>query len=249
MAEPSTPRNTDYTGVTKWIVIGVIAIVGLFALKQPLERLVDRTEEVKAGSFSLKTAHTVIGEINVSTEQVSRKEAKQADEQPGFEKYVSSDFMLAWPSTWMRYDVGIAQTAALYQQMGINATIHFYCRQKAVNKWGGSSNAYVASAPYDNSMEFTQQVEQYKLAVTQALHARIVSENIDPETKGATFILNFEMPSAYGDIMSLYQIQRFSYKDGQIFQLITTTLVDDKATQEELRSILNSFRIVRGVEA
>jgi hypothetical protein len=236
-------KSADYTGVTKWVVIGVVVIVALFVLKKPLEGFIHRTGEVEVtgNGVKIKTTQTAIGELKVSTEKVTQQEAsKIASELPGVKNTVNSNFSLTWPAeTWMRSDEEIPNYEAIITQYKPGASILLYCRQKKLNSLGGANNLFVMSLPFDNRYSFSDQVKA-DIAVNQQMYnAQYTTVEIDPETKGATLIYTYELNG-----IQLYQITRYAYKDGKIYGVLATTFADDVQGQAEVNQIVNSFRII-----
>ncbi|PZF71332.1 hypothetical protein [Taibaiella soli] len=243
---PTDTKRSDWVPVIKWLVIGVVILLALLIFKNPIARLLDRANDVefnpKEGVIAIKTTQTPVGELKVSSEKVSEVNAGSAvkADHPDFKNNVTSDYVLGWPpETWMRDDGYISTLQNGYTEMGVNAKVLMYCRQKVPNNMGFTANVFVTTMPYDNRYSFEDQVKQTERSLETYMNAQVVTDEIDAATKGATIIINFTFNG-----VSVYQIQRYGYKDGNIMQVVATTTVDDTAAQAQIKSIVNSFRIV-----
>lgn len=243
---PTDAKKSDVAAITKWLIIGVVILLALLIFKNPIGRLLDRATGVEInpakGVIAIKTTETPVGQLKVSSEKVTEGNAPSvmATEHPNFKSNVTSDYVLGWPpDTWMRDDGYVSNLQNGYNEMGVNATILMYCRQRVPNSMGFTANVFIATMPYDNSSSFEDQVKQTERSLETYMNARIITDEIDAATKGATIVINFTFNG-----ISVYQIQRFGYKNGNIIQLVATTTVDDVAAQGQIKSIVNSFRIV-----
>jgi hypothetical protein len=240
-------RSADWTGVTKWIVIGAVIVITLLILKKPIERLLDRAQEVQvdptSGNITIRTTQTAIGELKVSSEKVNEHQAEQIVQEKSTQRNaaIESDFMLTWPKgTWQKAPEFLPQLEEMYRGGGVEAEALLACRQTMPNSENFQSNVYIVRSPYNNAYSFETQMQANKAALMSTMgDARFLTEEIDPETKGATFIFTY---SYLG--VPCYQIQRYGYKNGYTYQLVATTTVADAESQAQIRTIVNSFRIV-----
>jgi len=242
----SETKRPEWAAITKWLVIGLVILLALLIFKNPIARLLDRASDVefnpKEGTIAIRTAQTPVGELKVSSEKVQEKNAGSivSAEHPGFKNNITNDYVIGWPpDTWMRDDSYISTLQNGYTEMGVNATVSMYCRQKLPNSSGFTANVFVSTMPYDNRYSFEDQVKQTEQSLEAYMNARIITDEVDAATKGATIVISFSFNG-----VSVYQIQRYGYKNGNIIQVVATTTVDDEAAQAQIKSIVNSFRIV-----
>ncbi len=240
-------KSSDWTGVTKWIVIGAVIVITLLILRKPLERLLDRAQEVQvdptSGNITIRTTQTAIGELKVSAEKVNGQQAEQIVNEKATQRNaaIESDFMLTWPKgTWQKAPEFLSQLEEMYKGAGIQAQALLACRQVVPNSENFQSNVYIVKSPYNNAYSFEEQMQASKeMLLSSMSSARFLTEEVDAETKGATFIFTYDYVG-----IPCYQIQRYAYKDGYTYQLVATTTVADTESQAQIRTIVNSFRIV-----
>lgn len=223
-------RSKMNAASTKWIVLGIVAIVFMVVFNKELKELISGAEEFTIGkdgiSIKAKTVKTPLGETVLSN--VAAVEPLGSAENVA---YVDSryDFQLDWPQdgSWIRDDymanmLGVSLYIRYHQSFG-----EFYPNVNVVIDNAGSitiEDLISASNPQFEQMG-------YKVEFTE----------VDEETNSAVQVLvNRNFPGG------LYQVQRYILKDGIAFIATASKLESDEAAfphmYEELGLILNSFQ-------
>jgi len=220
---------------TKWIVIGVIAVVFMIIFQDEIKHLLKNAEEVSVTAEGIKiktrTVETPLGKTVLSNKAV---EMETSAEQPNnINTYVDNinGFSLNWPQdgTWIRDDnmaanIGVAFFVHYYQSFGdftpnVNVTYEVI----------GNMNLEDWLAIGHNSL--------------QQMGWEIQNLEIDEELNaGVQVIRNRNYPGG------LFQIQRFILKDDVAYIATASKLEIDNTAfpnlYSEMGQILNSFQVL-----
>ena len=241
-------ENSNWAGVTKWLVIGVIAIVGIFVLKEPLGELIRKTEniEITESGFKLQTVQTVVGQVNVSGQTITMASiSSMENENDNSVSFVDNrqEYYLEWPKDrWKKDDEMLNYLKESFQLTEASLyTIDMVCTRTEPLENGITPNVNVLIGPAEN-VTIEQAVHEVKRGL---VGAEIIEEQYDKNTNGAILVYS-TYESEYTQT-ELYYIQRFVMQNNKTYIITATTpLSDDSGSKEELREILNSFKVISG---
>jgi hypothetical protein len=248
MADDNSKGNSpDWGAITKWLVLGVIALVLIFVLRQPLVTVVGGAQDIiiNKNGVEIHTAKTAVGEVKYSQEKIKTDDVARLEQADANTKvFVSNNhYVLAWPKdSWKKNDEQLQYLNDNYSSAGYR--FDMYCTRLMPSKSNFTPNVTVLIGPSDGST-MAQILKTYKDQFLNNVKATIVNEKIDETTNGGLLVYT-RFDNVYSQ-KELYQIQRFVSSNGKQYILTaTTTTDDDEETKKELLSILNSFRIVEG---
>lgn len=236
-------KQKDWTGIVKWVVLGVVAITVLFLFKGEIGRLLERTEnlEISSGGLKIKTAQTLLGKAEVSN--VTVKVSEVLGEGIQGRTYVSRQhkFQITWPDGggWSASDT---MGKSLMQQHGLPPTVDIplvIMKNEMVGSFRPNVNVVVETI---GSMSPNDYING-SIQALQQQGWQILTRDIDEATQGG-FISFYNNSLGY----QLYQFQRIAVANGKAYVITASQLPpEDSLSQqlrEELLSILNSFRVI-----
>lgn len=236
-------KNTqNWSGITKWLVIGAVAITALFIFKDELKKFIGSADEIivsKEGVILRKTK-TKIGELNYSAEAVNTNRGEDGINGNVFTS-LKYKFTISIPNSTDWYINNNVQRSLL-DQAGVprNAEVPvILMRSKPINQFAPNVNVVVMPV---GSMNISQYAQQYEDNIHRS-GAELISKNIDNATQGALFVYYSNM---FGK--QLYQFARIAVRNGNVYEVTATGLppVDEvnDSVKHELASMLNSFKFI-----
>lgn len=228
-------------GNVKWIVGGVIAIVGMVLFKEPLTKLLDRAENVEITTTGVKvsTVKTPLGETVVSNKGVQPIAVPGATAKPGgpaqpgegFQTTRDSEagYAISWPANgrWTN------ETEAARQ---FGARLVLANRSAAMGSFVPNVNVVVT--PDAQGVDVAQYLSQTARTLT-SMGWEVSAQQADSATQSGVLVtVNRQMGTA--------QIQRVVLRNG-VSYVITASRADGD-TREDLYAamgqILNSFELI-----
>ena len=241
MASNEGKSQSDFAGVVKWIVLGVITITVLFLFKGEISRFLNKAETVKIGSLEIKTAQTLLGTASVSNETV--KAGNVIGDGIQGSTYVNRNykFQITWPEAngWNANDtIG----KSVIQKFGFPPTVDMplvIIKSDIAANFRPNVNGVVETRGTRSASDYINRTVQ----VLQQQGWQILTKDIDEATQGG-FVSFYSTASTF----KLYQFQRIVVANGKGYVITASQLPpEDSLSQQlkaELLSILNSFRII-----
>ena len=241
MASNEGKSQSDFAGVVKWIVLGVITITVLFLFKGEISRFLNKAETVKIGALEIKTAQTVLGTVSVSNETVNSSKVIGEGIQGNTYVNRNSKFQITWPegNGWNASET-IGKT--LLQQFGSPSTVDVplvVMKSEMAGNFRPNINVVVETIGSMSASDYINRTAQ----TLQQLGWQVVTKDIDEATQGG-FVSFYSTTSTF----KVYQFQRIVVANGKGYVITASQLPpEDSLSQKlkaELLSILNSFRII-----
>ena len=243
MANEEPKKAADWASQTKWIVLGVVALVALVLFKTEISGVIRNAGEVEitTSGLKIKTVQTVLGQAEVSNVKIK---ARQAD---GIQGNTFSSRQQGFQISWAEgggWEASETLGPALINRTGMPPTVSMplvLVRSQAVGNFRPSVNVVVekigamsARAYFDASVHAMRQQGW-----------QILTQDFDDSTQGG-FISYFN--SSMGP--KLYQFARLAVANGNGYVITASQLPPDNILSDQLRAgllqILNSFRTLEG---
>ena len=239
--EEPKKAGPDWASQTKWVVLGVVALVSLVLFKAEIGNVIHNAGEVEitTSGLKIKTVQTVLGQAEVSNIKVKASTAP-ADGISGNE-YVSREhqFQISWAAggAWKPSET---MGSALLKQLGMPPTVSIplvLLRSEPVGNFRPNVNVVVETIG-------EMSAKAYFDANVQSMEKQgwqILTQDFDDTTQGG-FI------SYYNNTMGtkLYQFARVAVANGNAYVITASQLPPDDGLSDQLRAgllqILNSFR-------
>jgi hypothetical protein len=241
MASNEGKSQSDFAGVVKWIVLGVITITVLFLFKGEISRFLNKAETVKIGALEIKTAQTVLGTASVSNETVKASTVIGDGIQGSTYVNRNSKFQITWPEG-NGWNASETMGKSLIQQLGFPPTVDMplvIMKNEMVGNFRPNVNVVVETIGGMTASDYINRTVQ----ALQQLGWQVLTKDIDEATQGG-FISTYYTTSTF----KLYQFQRIVVANGKGYVITASQLPpEDSLSQQlkaELLSILNSFRII-----
>jgi hypothetical protein len=233
---------TSSAGIAKWVVLGIASLTFMVLFRAQLGGLLERLSgiefEPSSKAVKIKFLDTPLGKTEVSTVKTS------SDQIGGIHgsTYTSRQysFQISWPSggNWQASD---SYGRTLHQQLGLPPTLEIpvvIMKNELVGNFRPNVNVVVETI---GNMSLRQYMD-LSIQSMQQMGWTILSSSIDEATQGGLLVF---MNKSFGD--GVYQFQRHAVAFGRAYvvtasQLPPTNLISEQL-QEELRGILNSFRL------
>lgn len=245
MATEEPKKGTDWAGQTKWIVLGVVALVALVLFKAEIGGVIRNAGEVEitTSGLKIKTVQTVLGQAEVSNVKV-KASTSQTDGISGNSFFSRRhQFQISWAAGG-GWEASESLGAALLSRSGMPPTVSMplvLVRSQAVGNFRPSVNVVVervggmsARAYFEGNVQAMQQQGW-----------QILTQDFDDSTQGG-FISYFN--SSMGP--KLYQFARLAVANGNGYVITASQLPPDDGLSDQLRAgllqILNSFRTLEG---
>jgi hypothetical protein len=234
-------------GVTKWIVLGVVALVFMVLFREPLTQLLHRATdiEITKEGVKIKTMQTPIGEVAVSVSNVSKQQNSSLSEGIHENSYIDKrdKFRISWPDN-INWNASESLGQILHAQLNLPSTVRVpivITKNEAADNFKPNINVVVelvgGGMTIDRYLELNiQQMEQFGWT--------ILSSDSDEATQaGALVFLNNSFQN------QIHQFQRLVIASGKAYIVTASQLPPDNLLSQQLRSdlknILNSFQLIQ----
>jgi hypothetical protein len=233
---------SGWAGVAKWVVIGILGLTSLFLFREDLHGLLIRATHVKIWGLEVITADTPVGKVEVSSVQV--KLGSPPVEGIQASTYISRQygFQISWPdgTNWRASDT---LGRALAQKMGLPPTVDIpivILSTQLVEGFRPNVNVEVEDV---GNNETANQYMDVSVQSMKKMGWVILSSSVDEATQGGLLVF---LNTSAGN--HLYQFQRYAISHGRAYVVTASQLPPEdllsQELREQLRSILNSFRLV-----
>lgn len=245
MANEEPKKGPDWAGQTKWIVLGVVALVTLVLFKTEISGVIRNASDVEITTtgVKIKTVQTVLGQAEVSNVKVKANTGQADGIQGNTFSSRQHQFQIGWTAGG-GWEPSETLGPALISRTGMSATVSMplvLLRSKAVGNFRPNVNVVVEKI---GSMSAKAYFDASVLAMQQQ-GWQILTQDFDASTQGG-FISYFN--SSLGP--KLYQFARLAVANGNGYVITASQLPPDDGLSDQLRAgllqILNSFRTLEG---
>ncbi len=241
MASDQLKNQSDWAGVVKWVVLGVIAITALFLFNGEIRHILERTDNIEIGVLKIKTTQTLLGKASVSNETVKSSEVVGEGIQGSTYVNKHYNFQIAWSAGggWSASDT---MGKSLIQQYGFPLTVDMplvIMKNEMVGNFRPNINVVVETIGSMSTRDYINR----SIDELQQQGWKILTKDIDEATQGG-FI------SLYNDRLTykLYQFQRIVVANGKGYIITASQLPPDNSLSQQLKdellTVLNSFRLI-----
>ncbi|KAA3615078.1 MAG: hypothetical protein D8M58_11540 [Calditrichaeota bacterium] len=239
-SDQSGDSSAKKAAMTKWIVFGVVIIVFMFLFKGEISKILDKTEEISISTDGIaiktRTINTPLGKTVLSNKAA---EFEDTSAEPVSQVYVDEDngFQIDWPQNgkW-----AVNREMAGFMSTNWNANFPLYIGYyQSFGDFTPNINVLVGPT---NDIPIKDWIDATNNELVQ-LGWEVVDTEIDEETmSGVNVMLNRDIQG------SLYQVQRFLFKEGKFYMVTASKLESDTDVfpeiYEEMAFILNSFELI-----
>lgn len=224
----------------KWLIVVTGIIIVLLVFKKQVGAILDRTTELKVtkDGVEIKSALTPLGETEVTAYHDTYPSASKNEHKDSVYVNQHFKFMISWPSNsdWFSNENFIIESKEYMDSADIHVPIAI---TKGKNKWKKKPSVSVTVVKSDGDIgaSMNSVLESYT-----GLGWQIYLAQIDEDTQSG--IIVFKNPESGGII----QIQRVIIADEYSYIVTSTNIPPGvqsiEKLKEELREILNSFRLI-----
>lgn len=245
--EGNKTNGRSLPGVTKWIVLGIVALTFMFLFREPLTQFLHRATDVEISKqgVKIKTLQTPLGEMEVSVSNVSKQTDYSLSEGIHGNNYINQryKFRISWPDN-VNWNASESFGKFLHNQLGLQPTIEIpivITKNEMVGNFRPNVNVVVE--PVGSNMTIDKYLD-LNIQQMKQMGWTILSSGIDEATQGGLLVF---LNNSFGD--TLYQFQRIAIGSGMAYVVTASQLPPENLLYQQLRSdlnnILNSFQLTQ----